>query len=84
MRELELMGTLGCHLCEVAEGLISSHVDMQRTAIYQVDIADDDRLMEKYALRIPVLVDLASGQELDWPFDAYQLQTFLENLDVTI
>lgn len=80
MRELELMGTLGCHLCEVAEQLIVAEVDMQACAIYQVDIADEDALMEKYALTIPVLVDVNTGMELSWPFDAEQLNGFLNSL----
>ncbi len=80
MRELELMGTLGCHLCEVAEQLIVAEVDMQAYATYQVDIADEDALMEKYALTIPVLVDVNTGMELNWPFDAEQLNGFLNSL----
>lgn len=80
MRELELMGTLGCHLCEVAEALIVANVDMQKYAVYQVDIAEEDELMDKYAVRIPVLVDLNSGAELDWPFGQPELESFLNQL----
>ncbi|WP_067863889.1 glutaredoxin family protein [Neptuniibacter marinus] len=82
MRELELMGTLGCHLCEVAEAVVTSVVNMDVYAIYQVDIAEDDDLMEKYALTIPVLVDLQTGKELMWPFDGCQLTAFLNELSV--
>ncbi|WP_415891888.1 glutaredoxin family protein [Neptuniibacter sp. PT8_73] len=80
MRELELMGTVGCHLCEVAEQLIASTVDMQQYAIYQVDIADDDDLVERYGVKIPVLLDLESKEELEWPFDQSQLQEFLQRV----
>lgn len=74
------MGTVGCHLCEVAEQLIASTVDMQQYAIYQVDIADDDDLVERYGVKIPVLLDLESKEELEWPFDQSQLQEFLQRV----
>ncbi|WP_415884084.1 glutaredoxin family protein [Neptuniibacter sp. QD72_48] len=80
MRELELMGTVGCHLCEVAEQLIASSVDMQAYAIYQVDIADDDDLVERYGVKIPVLLDLESKEELEWPFDQSKLLEFLQRV----
>ena len=80
MRELELFGTLGCHLCDDAEQLLVAQVDPALFAVYQVDIADDDQLLERYAERIPVLLDVASGQELNWPFDATTLQAFLTSL----
>ncbi|WP_286237724.1 glutaredoxin family protein [Neptuniibacter halophilus] len=68
-------------MCEVAAQLIAATVDMQQYAIYQVDIADDDQLLEAYAVRIPVLVDLSSGKELSWPFDQTGLSDFLSQLD---
>lgn len=74
------MGTVGCHLCEVAESLISAHIDMTQYAVYQVDIADEDELMERYALTIPVLVDVLTGNELTWPFDNESLNGFLIRL----
>lgn len=74
------MGTVGCHLCEVAEQLIASSVDMQKYAIYQVDIADDDDLVERYGVKIPVLLDLESKEELEWPFDQSQLLAFLQRV----
>ena len=80
MRTLELMGTLGCHLCDVAVSVLVSHIDPAMYEVYQVDIADDDQLMEQYALSIPVLVDVESQQALNWPFDTAQLQGFLDGL----
>lgn len=82
MRELELMGTLGCHLCDVAAAVLIPIVDPEQFAVYQVDIADDDELMDKYAVRIPVLVDVESQQELEWPFDEKALTDFLTSLPV--
>lgn len=80
MRELELMGTLGCHLCEVATGVIVRVVNPEKFAVYQVDIADDEQLMDKYATQIPVLVDVETQAELGWPFDEESLSWFLTRL----
>ena len=80
MRTLELMGILGCHLCDVAASVLVSNIDPEKYEVYQVDIADDDQLMEQYAPSIPVLVDVNSQKALNWPFDAPQLQVFLDAL----
>lgn len=80
MRELELLGTLGCHLCEVAAGVLMTELDPQKYEVYQVDIAEDEQLMERYALTIPVLLDVSSQQVLNWPFDVEQLRQFLAEL----
>lgn len=72
-----LYGTLGCHLCEVAEQLIATTLDLDAVSIEVVDIADDDRLIESYGVLIPVLAEPISGCELRWPFDPRQLQGFV-------
>lgn len=64
---LTLLGTRGCHLCDVAEGLLqraaaARHLDWQ----YR-DIALDDALVAEYGERIPVLL-AANGRALGWPF----------------
>jgi len=81
MRSLTLMSTLGCHLCEVAAGILVSTMNPEFYQVDEQDIADDDQLLERYAVRIPVLVDDASGKELGWPFDQQQLIDFLQSLD---
>lgn len=80
MREMLLMSTLGCHLCDVAAEILVRHMDPSRFVVDVVEIADDDRLLEQYGVRIPVLVDEASGKELGWPFDEEQLRIFLTSL----
>lgn len=72
-----LYGTLGCHLCEVAEQLIATTLDLNAVSIEVVDIADDDRLVESYGVLIPVLAEPKSGRELCWPFDPQQLLIFV-------
>lgn len=80
MPRLVLYGTLGCHLCDVAEGLLAGELDLQQTPLEVVDIAAEDLLVERYGVRIPVLQDQLSGRELGWPFDASQLQRFIASL----
>ena len=81
MRLLELMTTEGCHLCEHATPLLVAGLDPNLFEVDLVDIAFDDQLMNRYATRIPVLVDSQSGSELDWPFDMQQLAEFVESLE---
>lgn len=76
---LVLYGTIGCHLCEEAAGLLRELLaDRPFDAIVRdVDIADDAALMDAYALRIPVLHDVENGRELDWPFPPAELHALL-------
>ncbi len=74
--ECQLFGTLGCHLCEIAEAEIMPLVD-HGLLVELVDIAGPEDLTEAYGLRIPVLRRLDTGAELDWPFDTDQVVTFL-------
>ncbi|KAB0514062.1 MULTISPECIES: glutaredoxin family protein [Pseudomonas] len=74
--ECQLFGTLGCHLCEIAEAEIMPLVE-HGLLVELVDIADPDDLTEAYGLRIPVLRRVDTGAELDWPFDSQQVVTFL-------
>jgi len=76
---LVLYGTIGCHLCDEAAGLLRELLADRPLAgiVRDVDIADDATLMDAYALRIPVLHDSDSGRELDWPFPPAALQALL-------
>jgi len=57
-------------LCEnfLQQGVINMNV---------IEIADSDKLMELYGIRIPVIKRLDSGNELGWPFDINILTDFL-------
>ena len=81
MRLLELMTTEGCHLCDQAISLLVASIDPSEFEVDLVDIAFDDELMERFATRIPVLVDSRSKQSLDWPFDVQQLAQFIESIE---
>ncbi|KIH84920.1 glutaredoxin family protein [Pseudomonas batumici] len=75
--ECQLFGTLGCHLCELAEAQLMPLVVEYGLMLELVDIADDEALFEAYGLRIPVLRRVDTGAELGWPFDVEQVVAFL-------
>lgn len=74
--ECQLFGTLGCHLCELAEAELMPLVE-HGLMVELVDIAESQELFETYGLRIPVLRRVDNGGELGWPFDAEQVVAFL-------
>lgn len=74
--ECQLFGTLGCHLCEVAEGVLMPFVE-HGLLVELIDIADREDWVDRYGLRIPILRRCDTGAELDWPFDADQVVHFL-------
>ena len=83
--DLLFFTTLGCHLCEQAEQILSSVAHFQRAelAVDVIDIADDEALVETYGIRIPVFKRVCDGVELGWPFGEEQLVHFLAGaLDV--
>lgn len=75
--ECQLFSTLGCHLCEVAEAVLMPFVE-HGLLVELIDIADDESLVERYGLIIPVLRRCDNGSELRWPFDAEQVVAFLQ------
>lgn len=73
--ECQLFGTLGCHLCELAEEELMPLVE-HGLLVELIDIAENEDWVEDYGLRIPVLRRVDTGAELDWPFDAEQIVAF--------
>ncbi|PRY72399.1 glutaredoxin family protein [Halomonas ventosae] len=63
MIRLRLYTTLGCHLCEQLEAVLAT-LCAERYRLERVEISEDEGLVARYGMRIPVLVDEA-GQELD-------------------
>ncbi len=72
--KLNLYGTTCCHLCEEAEAVLQ----VIGVKAEHIDIAEDDALLEKYGVRIPVVKRADTGAELGWPFNAYTLKKFLK------
>ena len=77
-----LYSTLGCHLCEQAELMLNGLIPLVPSSygacqIKVIDIANNDRLVSDYGIRIPVLVNQCTGAELAWPFDDEMVEEFL-------
>ncbi len=80
MIKIQLMTTTACHLCEQAkemlDHLFNADLQLKNTMIVEmVEIANDDALIEKYGIRIPVL--LCREKELAWPFELPELHQWL-------
>ncbi|MCG6657354.1 glutaredoxin family protein [Halomonas campisalis] len=76
MIELRLYTTLGCHLCERLEALLATLCACEYR-LERIEISEDDVLVERYGVRIPVLVDEA-GDELDLGFEPARLADWLD------
>lgn len=74
---LLLYTTLGCHLCDDAEQIIQSTLNPEFIQLDKVEIADDDALVDRYGVRIPVIGIVGEVAELNWPFDQQALIEFL-------
>jgi len=78
MRSFILYGTSGCHLCEQAEALLAPLLSRRGWDLREVDISDSDELLERYGVRIPVLLRVADGGELGWPFAQAEAEAFVD------
>ena len=55
-----------CHLCDQALELLARARFPEPRSVF---IDGDDALEARYGTRVPVLRQVATGRELDWPFD---------------
>ncbi len=76
-KAFELFSTDGCHLCEQAISMLAALGLEQRVDV--VDIVDSPALVEEYGIRIPVIKNVSSAEELSWPFSNEQLYSFITN-----
>lgn len=67
--QITLYGTKGCHLCDKAERVVRRMAPQYALQFIYADIAEDETLMQRFALQIPVLEHNASGRQLIWPID---------------
>jgi hypothetical protein len=74
MEQFILYSTSGCHLCEQAQWLIYSALG---TPVAEVDITTDERLLDLYGMRIPVLRRVDKGIEISWPFSPEEVKALL-------
>ncbi len=78
MRTILLYTTLGCHLCEQAEALLLPLLREGVLEMQPCEIADNELLMAKYGIKIPVLKMMDGDEELCWPFDQAMTRAFLQ------
>jgi Glutaredoxin-like domain (DUF836) len=75
-----LLGTQGCHLCEIAEHLLSECRAIRPDfSIKLIDIAEHTQWQAKFDTLIPVLLHVKTNQFLNWPFNQNDIFTFLEH-----
>lgn len=71
-----LLGTTGCHLCDMAQKTLHQFQAVQPITYENIDIADfDEALMMGFATSIPVI--LTPFKRLDYPFSVMDLQQLL-------
>ena len=63
-----------CHLCDLALDVLAQAHTPDFSSVF---IDDDAALEAQYGARVPVLRDLVTRRELDWPFDVSRLREFL-------
>jgi len=75
--KLTLYSTLGCHLCEQAQALLQELAQSEPLQWQVVDIVESDALMDRYAVRIPVLLGDGSSDDLGWPFTLDDVRRYI-------
>ena len=76
--QIRLYGTLGCHLCDDAEKIVSAVVAGFSLKLEKFDIIDDEIILAELADKIPV-VELRQ-QRLNWPFSQAGLIDWIFNV----
>ncbi len=77
MQQLNLYSTTHCHLCEQAEALLVN-LSIQHDIRWQIiEITEDDELLERYGLIIPVIKRLDNDTEIAWPFTSDEIREFI-------
>ncbi|MDA1370082.1 MAG: glutaredoxin family protein [Proteobacteria bacterium] len=73
MPTLVLYTTEDCHLCELAEELLEELQASRNFTLQSVDISADAALVDAYGMRIPVVKNPTTEQEIGWPFQVADL-----------
>ncbi len=79
MISLTLYTTIGCHLCQLADTLLSELSNQHDVVVEVIEIGDDDDLVTRYGTTIPV-VKFADNSELNWPFTLQDLEIKMGSL----
>ena len=68
MDTLILYTTEGCHLCELAEQMLAKAQNTRQFFLESIDISTDEELIVTYGIRIPVVKNKLTNEEVEWPF----------------
>lgn len=69
MIHLYLYSTTHCHLCELAETQLEQLAAHYAFDWETIEIVEDEHLLARYAMLIPVISEPSIGSELYWPFN---------------
>ncbi|HWV16031.1 MAG TPA: glutaredoxin family protein [Cellvibrio sp.] len=75
-----LYTTAGCHLCDLARAIVWPLLVKHDFRLLEIEIADDDDLISRYGVRIPVLASSMTARELNWPFTVSDIEAFFSDL----
>lgn len=75
IKQLNLYSTEHCHLCDLAHSLLLNFDN--KVALTIIDIAEDEKLLDKFSVRIPVLQRQDTQAELNWPFTSADIHKFI-------
>ena len=76
-----LLGTSECHLCDQAAAIVTEGAEGLAVTVYIEDITDIEGGVDFYGLRIPVLRNEITGEELNWPFTALEVRALFSASD---
>ncbi|MCK5898262.1 MAG: glutaredoxin family protein [Methylococcales bacterium] len=80
--QLILFGTSACHLCEQANEILGGVlIHFPKIRLELIDIAEQIQWQARYAVKIPVLYDVDTQSELNWPFNETGVTTFINKLN---
>lgn len=78
-KTLYLYTTAGCHLCDMALAIVHPLTEQLGVTLELVEISEQEALVEKYGIRIPVIRTEDKEEDLGWPFDTQQAEAYLSN-----
>ncbi len=76
-KTIYLYTTVGCHLCEMAQAIVQPLAMGAGLTLALVEISEEEALVEKYGIRIPVIRIEDREDDLGWPFDVQQAEGYL-------
>ena len=68
MLELVLYSTTHCHLCEKAQTSLMNLTNQYDIIWTIIEIVTDEKLLERYGVKIPVIKRADNDNEICWPF----------------